>query len=86
MHTHSLETVPLGRNILQILLQSLTELSQLLLGHLHLLTNQVEGLQGERKRQIIRKHNKKISGTVPRKQKGYKETNWLMSAILNHRH
>lgn len=52
---NSLETVSLSRHVLQVLFQGLAELSQVLLGNVHLLADQVEGLKrvigwGERER------------------------------------
>jgi len=47
---NSLEAVSLSRHILQVLFQGLAELSQLLLGNIHLLADQVEGLKREKER------------------------------------
>lgn len=53
---NSLETVSLSRHVLQVLFQGLAELSQVLLGNVHLLADQVEGLKrvigwGEREKE-----------------------------------
>lgn len=47
---HSLETLLLNGHIPQILLQSLTKLSQLLLGNHHFLTDQQQRLERKRSR------------------------------------